>query len=397
MKLRIVLMGLLLGSASMFAADESKKNVTEILQDQSLYETVSGKEKKGDWLNVYFDIHAGFNLDFQDGLEKGRFSVRDFKIEAKGSVTPWLSYLYCQRLNRSNDGSSRTDNLPSSIDYALVSIKPLPALTINMGKHCAAFGGYEFDMIPYEVYAFSDMLEYMDCYMTGATLVWNMNSKQELQVQVLNGLNNSVSETFGEAYKGCDAKVPLLYALNWNGSLGGAHSSRWSISALNELKNKWLYYVAIGNSWKFRCADFYVDAMYSHEGVDKSGVVSMLIPEEMRISGDGRIGNVCNARYFSLVSRINYRFAPKWNVFAKGMYDTAGVYQSTSGISKGQYRTAWGYQGGLEFFPKKTNFRFFLAYTGRSYIHHAKASDLGAKDYHTHRLSTGFVYQLPVF
>lgn len=397
MKLRFVLVGLLLGCISVFATDKPKRNVTGLLQDQSLYEVVSGKEKKHDWLHVYFDMHAGFNLNFHNGLDNGRFSVRDLKISAKGTVTPWLSYSYCQRLNRSNDGVSRADNLPASIDYALVSLKPMAGLTLNLGKQCAAFGGYEFDMLPIEVYEFSDILEHMDCYMTGATLIWNMSDKQELQMQLLNGLNNSAEETFGKVYQSQASKVPLLYALNWNGSLGGAHKSRWSVSAMNELKGEWLYYVAIGNSWTFSDVDFYIDAMYSHEGVDKSGIVSMLIPEEKRTGASGLSGNVRNTRYFSLVSRLNYHFAPKWNAFAKGMYDTAGVYQDSEGVSAGQYRTAWGYQAGVEFFPMKTNFRFFLTYTGRSYIHHTRALDLGARDYHTHRLSAGFVYQLPVF
>ena len=56
-----------------------------------------------------------------------------------------------------------------------------------------------------------------------------------------------------------------------------------------------------------------------------------------------------NAEYMSYVLHVNYRFAPKWNLFAKGMYETASVYKASDEVEKGKYRTAWGYAGGIEF------------------------------------------------
>ena len=69
----------------------------------------------------------------------------------------------------------------------------------------------------------------------------------------------------------------------------------------------------------------------------------------------------------SYVLHVNYRFAPKWNLFAKGMYETASVYKASDEVEKGKYRTAWGYAGGIEFYPMESNLHFFLAYVGRSY------------------------------
>ena len=48
----------------------------------------------------------------------------------------------------------------------------------------------------------------------------------------------------------------------------------------------------------------------------------------------------------SYVLHVNYRFAPKWNLFAKGMYETASVYKASDEVEKGKYRKAWGYAGG---------------------------------------------------
>ena len=50
----------------------------------------------------------------------------------------------------------------------------------------------------------------------------------------------------------------------------------------------------------------------------------------------------------SLVAKVNYRFLPKWNVFVKGMYETASVFKATGDIEKGKYRTSYGYLTGIE-------------------------------------------------
>lgn len=36
----------------------------------------------------------------------------------------------------------------------------------------------------------------------------------------------------------------------------------------------------------------------------------------------------------SYVLHVNYRFAPKWNLFAKGMYETASVYKASDEVEK---------------------------------------------------------------
>ena len=85
----------------------------------------------------------------------------------------------------------------------------------------------------------------------------------------------------------------------------------------------------------------------------------------------------------SYVLHVNYRFAPKWNLFAKGMYETASVYKASDEVEKGKYRTAWGYAGGIEFYPMESNLHFFLAYVGRSYKYTDRAKALGEDNFST--------------
>ena len=100
----------------------------------------------------------------------------------------------------------------------------------------------------------------------------------------------------------------------------------------------------------------------------------------------------------SYVLHVNYRFAPKWNLFAKGMYETASVYKSSDEVEKGKYRTAWGYQGGLEFYPMADdNLHIFLTAIGKKYNLSERAKALDASLDDTARLSIGFIYRLPLY
>ncbi|HBX19452.1 MAG TPA: hypothetical protein DEF88_03260, partial [Porphyromonadaceae bacterium] len=60
-----------------------------------------------------------------------------------------------------------------------------------------------------------------------------------------------------------------------------------------------------------------------------------------------------------------------------------------------RYRTSLGYFTGIEYYPMKTNLHFFLTYVGRSFQYAPKA--VASEDYHTNRISLGFIYQLPMF
>ena len=135
----------------------------------------------------------------------------------------------------------------------------------------------------------------------------------------------------------------------------------------------------------------YLDFYLSDEELDNRGIVSTL----SRIQGDQPC--VKNTRYESWVTKLNYRFRPKWNIFVKGMYENASVYKYADQLSKGKYRTAYGYFGGIEYYPMTENLRFFASYIGRSYHFTNKAKQLGAENYSTSTLSIGLMYHIPLF
>lgn len=184
--------------------------------------------------------------------------------------------------------------------------------------------------------------------------------------------------------------MPLVYTLNWNGNFNNVFKTRWSASVMNEAKSHNMYYYASGNELNLGKWNAFVDFMYSKEDIDRKGIITSIV---------GRPGghNAFDANYLSVVAKCNYRFLPKWNVFVKGMYETASVGKASEGIEKGNYRTSWGYLGGIEYYPMETNLHFFVTYVGRSYDFTSRAKVLGQENYSTNRISVGFIWQMPVF
>ena len=53
--------------------------------------------------------------------------------------------------------------------------------------------------------------------------------------------------------------------------------------------------------------------------------------------------NAFDVGYFSMVTKLNYCFLPKWNAFVKGMYETASLTKQRGDLEKANTATAWGY------------------------------------------------------
>lgn len=363
-------------------------------EEKSLYEQISGVKKKTDKFNLYMNMNGSFDAMFDaDGFDQGKFNMRQLRIESKGNVNEWLSYRWRQRLNRPNNGGGMIDNLPTSIDIAGIGVKLGDNFSLFAGKQCAAYGGFEFDANPIEIYEYSDMIEYMSNFMTGINIGYDFLEGQQLNFQVLNSLNGPFTDMYHftpelmETLKLENTKLPLVYTLNWNGNFGNIFKTRWSASLMSQAEGKNLYYYALGNELTLGNFNIYFDFMLSNDDIDRGGIITEMIGFE-----DDH--NVYNTSYMSLVTKLNYRFASKWNVFVKGMYETASVTEATETIEKGKYRTSFGYLGGLEYYPMESNLHFFLTYVGRTYKYEARANH---DDYSTNRVSVGFIYQLPMF
>lgn len=359
----------------------------KFLENKTLFEEITGVKKKTDKFNLYLNMNMSY--DAMDGYSdpvKNKFNVRQLRIEAKGNVNDWLSYRWRQRLNRSNAQGNNIDNAPTSIDIAGIGVKLSDKWSIFAGKQCAAYGGIEFDLNPIEIYEYSDMIDYMSNFMTGLNIGYDFAAGQQLNFQVLNSLNGTFAETYGDVEYAEASKTPLVYTLNWNGNFNNVFKTRWSASIMNQAKGEKMTYFALGNELSLGKFGMFLDFMYSKEDIDRKRILTSMLGGGASLPG---------AEYMSIVTKLNYRFTPNWNVFVKGMYETASLDKEIGEFEDGKYRTSLGYFAGLEYYPmENSNLHFFLTYVGRKYNYTNKV-DL--KDYDTNRVSVGFIYQLQMF
>ena len=356
--------------------------------EKSLFEEVTGLKSKSDKFNLYMNMNGSFDAQDQDGFQGAKFNMRQLRIEAKGNINDWLSYRWRQRLNRPNNGGDNIDNLPTSIDIAGIGVKMSDKWSLFAGKQCANYGGIEFDLNPIEIYEYSDMIENMSNFMTGVNFCYDATANHQFNFQVLNSLNGSFESTYGDVDVE-PTKVPLVYTLNWNGNFNDVFKTRWSASIMNQGKDEKMTYIALGNELSLGKFGMFLDFMYSKEDIDRKRIITGML-------GGG--ASVPGAEYMSVVTKLNYRFNQNWNVFVKGMYETASLSKDTEGFEKGKYRTSLGYLAGLEYYPmENSNLHFFLTYVGRKYNYTDMAKKLGLKDYDTNRVSVGFIYQMKMF
>lgn len=374
--------------------------------EEGLIETVFKIKEKQDKFHLYLNTHTNFDLNWSGeggtDFDGGKFAFKQLRIEFKGQINDWLSYRYRQRLNKGQSEKGYFDNILKCIDIAEVGFR-YKKVNFVVGKQCASYGGIEFDLNPIEIYQYCDMIEYMDNFMTGVRAEWQINPNQQMQFQILDGIAVSPEEMYGPDI--IKAKLPFLYTVNWNGNFGGIYSTRWSASFMNEIKDKHMWYFAMGNQFNFTPKwGAYFDVMYSREGIDRKGLITSVVGmQNATPDAEGEMTgghNAYNTEYLSLVLHTNYFLHPKWNIFAKASWERNGVYHASENVAKGNYGTDWLYIGGVEFYPlKDRGLHFFLTYVGQNTRHSTMAQERygAAKSTYNNQLTCGFIWQIPIF
>ena len=386
---KILLLTLLFVPLTMNAQQDKDASAGE----ESLFEKVTKIEKKQDNFHFLLNFNNSFDVNQADGdFQNAKFNMRQIRIEAKGNINKTFSFRWRQRLNRNNSPApDGIDNMPtSSIDVAGIGVKTSDVFSMFLGKQCAAYGGIEFDLNPIEIYEYSDMVDYMSNFLTGANFQFQLNPNHQLQLQVLDSRSASMEDMYGLGYD--HSKVPLLYTVNWNGSFGGVFNTRWSYSIMSQAEGYQSHYIALGNELNLDKFNAFFDVMYMREGIDREGIVTGIVgPKDDQ-------GHQNDAEYLSFVMKAQYRISPKWNVFVKGMLENEGLSKASGVLEKGKYRTAYGYLAGIEYYPlQNSNLHFFLTYVGRHYSYTDRAKVYGNENYSTNRISLGYIWQLPMF
>lgn len=365
----------------------------------SLAEKVAKIEKKNDAFNVYFNYAASFQAERNSLVDEWHtgFANKQLRLEIKGNIGDHLFYRLRHRLNKTNEARTQ-DNFSKATDIMMAGWKFNDKWSVQAGKMCQIWGGFEFDENPMYIYQYSDMVDNMDNFMAGVVVSYKPVPTQEFAVEVSDANNDSFSKVYGAGAASQEensvrpltsSRNPLTYIANWNGSFAdGMINTRWSWGIQTQARHKYSRMLILGQQLNLDKFQWYVDYMGALDGLDRLGIAT----SDLGLNGGGHNLYASDVHYNSFITKVNWQFAPHWNLMLKGMYETASVSKLERGKN---YRKSFGYMSSVEYYPlKDQDFRVFLAYVGRKYDFSEKS---GLKDYNTNRIELGFMYRIKAF
>ena len=365
----------------------------------SLAEKVAKIEKKNDAFNVYFNYAASFQAERNSLVDEWHtgFANKQLRLEIKGNIGDHLFYRLRHRLNKINEARTQ-DNFSKATDIMMAGWKFNDKWSVQAGKMCQIWGGFEFDENPMYIYQYSDMVDNMDNFMAGVVVSYKPVPTQEFAVEVSDANNDSFSKVYGAGAASQEensvrpltsSRNPLTYIANWNGSFAdGMINTRWSWGIQTQARHKYSRMLILGQQLNLDKFQWYVDYMGAWDGLDRLGIAT----SDLGLNGGGHNLYASDVHYNSFITKVNWQFAPHWNLMLKGMYETASVSKLERGKN---YRKSFGYMSSVEYYPlKDQDFRVFLAYVGRKYDFSEKS---GLKNYNTNRIELGFMYRIKAF
>lgn len=327
--------------------------------------------------NMYFNFQTSLDAErIGEADLTTKFKARQLRLEVRGDLTERIFYRFRHRLNKPNAGAS-LDNLAKATDLLYAGFRLNEKWSATVGKMCQAWGGYEFDLNPMNIYEYSDFLENMDNFMLGAMITYAPNPNHEFNLQITDVRNSNFADLYATATIK-ESNTPLAYIFNWNGNLlDGLVQTRWGAGLQSEADGYTNTLVMLGTKLNLPKFQMFLDYMMANDQLDRLNYTPL--------SNNGSATPVKDAKYNSFVLKAEYQPAPEWNIFAQGLYETAN-----SSLTNNEFKGI-GYFAGVEYLPfKEQDLRFFLAYIGRS-------RDTNSVKVDTNRVSVGMMYRIKAF
>lgn len=374
--------------------------------DTTKYKLLIPEVKQGLLKNVSMiaNMNFAFRNEFYDGeYTQSRFRNEQFRLEIRGQVHEKVYFRFRDRYTRAQTSES-VDNLSRSVDLAYARFDLTKQFSISAGKMCADWGAWEFDWNPIDIYEYSDIVEYADNFLTGVGFTYTANAKNQWTFQVLDSRTKSFNELYGTQPNFSESKAPLAFVANWRGSLlDGKIKTIWSYSLFNEAQDlngnsANMNYIALGNEFNFGKFRFIYDFKLSDEALDRTGIVSETVPDNLYAYALG------NTTYVGHWANFRYKVTPKVHLTAIVMLDVAkwdnavAVDGANNPTSETKIRDAWGFIPAVEYYPwDDLNLKFFANWVGRQYEYTDYAKNrFGAVDYNTGRFTIGFISPLGI-
>ena len=364
--------------------NQLKAELEQIKQAQSMPVTspegINPIDKR---FNMYFNFQSSLDAEKEGEQDMTtKFKARQLRLEVRGNITDRIFYRFRHRLNRPT-AAVKLDNLATATDmlYAGFHIDDKWALTV--GKMCQAWGGYEFDLNPMNIYEYSDFIENMDNFMLGGMVTYTPNANHEFNLQVTDVRNDKFENIYGDKTGLKQSNVPLTYIFNWNGSFfDNILQTRWGVGLQSEADGYNNTMVMLGTRLALPKFQAFLDYMRADEQFDR---LCYTPQSKIKVQGRDVIVGLKDTKYNTFVLKGEYQPIPSLNLFAQGIYETA-----ESNLA-GNKKTGLGYYGGVEYLPfPSQDLRFFLAYVGRS-------REISNVTKSTNRVSLGMMYRIKAF
>ncbi len=344
---------------------------------------------------IDLDLVATANANLTENeFDDFSFKMNRIRLVIKGQINDKISYHFRQSFNKSTAFHS-VDKLPSSVEYANIKWKQSDFFQLVAGKQYVNYAGYECYLNSLKVREFSDFNNSIGIYHTGVTGIINPSENHQLSLQFTNLRSKRDSELYeyGLPEGVTSSKIPVLTTFLWSGWFADKSLHlMYSASAGQQAKGRNIYTFMGGHIYEKGPVIAYFDVMYSREGLDSQQRITSL-------QGEGRVPVTAqNAEYLTFIADFDYQFHPKWNVFIKGAYEMAGIYEDDGAFQKGKYVTSWNAQACLEWMPfaNDKGFKLFAHYVYHGNELTDKALAMNAAMPHNQRFSIGLVYVLSV-
>ncbi len=318
-------------------------------------------EEHNQVVNINAEVRVDFQQDFRDTelfKPASGFKGKYLTIALDGHINKHFYYAYRQRLNRAH----KTESFFDATDWVYLSYRPDEHWDISMGKQVVAIGGYEYDRSPIDLYFCSEYWNNIACYQLGASVAYSMgegNHTDRLMAQVCES-PYTTHEDFMFAYN-----------LIWYGK----HDWFNSIYSLNMTEfqpGKYIYYVVLGNEFKFD--NFKLQLDYMNRATEE---------------------HTFFFKNFSVMGELSYMIKDKVNVFGKMVYDVnkSGV-EGDNSVMPGTELTRAG--AGVEYYPLSKGRKDLRLFAHYSYTWGVNGNPAGALQDKQHFWGVGIKWDIDI-
>ena len=231
-------------------------------------------------VNLQFETRMDYQREYLDGdavKSNSGFKGKYLNVILNGTINDHWSYSYRQRLNKAHADQSFFD----ATDWVHLTYKLNDNWSFNGGKQVVGIGGYEYDRAPIDLYFCSEYWNNIPCYQLGVSTTYTTNKGNDsFLAQICESPFNFKNEDL------------YAYNLMWYGSHGWFNSI-WSVNAQEFAPGEFIYYLALGNEFRFGNTKLQLDFMnratddhaFFLKDCSVMGELSCMVTEKLNVFG----------------------------------------------------------------------------------------------------------------